>query len=381
MTRNRTWYFVHDVMFTGGLETLIIRISKYIQNKGRKPKALCKSITPFLKAQYEDAGITVYENKNWSRNGIRKLIKNDIEVLFTVRPITYYVLRYMYPKDRVIMYCVNPSPFGIRNYSESLLGKIKKELILKIAKSGINDGSILFMDDMITSAEYRDNGIEVPHKNICLLPMENTNQLKDWSNFKPDCREILAVCRADFPLKGYVVGLVKCLKKIRNNESNFHLTIISYGLDIDVLKDEIEDLDYVTLIGETSYEQLENYYLASDIYIGHGTTILDAAKRGVPTIVSTGMTMDFLTTGLFHEIPERLGSIEPDFPSGESLLITLLSMNKEQLIDNGNKDRVSFLKYYGINRYCKQILAVHSGTPHSVVLWLLFFLYGNRFRI
>jgi glycosyltransferase involved in cell wall biosynthesis len=85
--------------------------------------------------------------------------------------------------------------------------------------------------------------------------------------------------------------------------------------------------DRVTFTGAVSYGELPKVYRNADIFVGMGTTVLEAAAQGVPVIIAEAYTRQFRTPGLFsrqagHELGEP--SVVAASPMGDSLLISML---------------------------------------------------------
>ena len=113
----------------------------------------------------------------------------------------------------------------------------------------------------------------------------------------------MTIARADFPFKGYIVGLIEWFK---TSSERTNLNIISYGKDEKVIVDKINALDdsvknRISFVGKTDYNELEKYYQNADIYVGMGTTVLDASLRGIVSIPVQAYTTDLVADKFFFE--------------------------------------------------------------------------------
>lgn len=117
---------------------------------------------------------------------------------------------------------------------------------------------------------------------------------------------ILTISRLDFPFKGYILGLLSDLQQLYKELPSITLTIIGDGPNrINVLQ-QIQKLDpklqqHITLIENVPYENLDEYYRQCDLYIGMGTTVLDAAKYKKPSIVATAFQCENKCVGLITD--------------------------------------------------------------------------------
>lgn len=55
----------------------------------------------------------------------------------------------------------------------------------------------------------------------------------------------------------------------------------------------------IELLGPIDYIELDKYILKSDLYVGIGTTVLEAIKNGIPAIPVRDFSYECLTSGFF----------------------------------------------------------------------------------
>ena len=79
---------------------------------------------------------------------------------------------------------------------------------------------------------------------------------------------------------------------------------------------ELQISDQVRFLGERPYDQLEAYYLACDVYLGAGTTILQAASYGCVVICSVDGEKSWNTSGFLHD---RVGVVHSDLVASDAL--------------------------------------------------------------
>ena len=92
----------------------------------------------------------------------------------------------------------------------------------------------------------------------------------------------------------------------------------------------LETQKNIYIEGIVPYEKLEYYFEDADIYIGMGTTVLDACNHMVPALTVCSYTYEFLTIGFFYENPQILaGFYKPNstvYKSGADLVKNVLEM-------------------------------------------------------
>lgn len=105
----------------------------------------------------------------------------------------------------------------------------------------------------------------------------------------PDERLILAVSRLDADKAPYVGRLIDEFAAIRSVDHAARLVIAGNGTDAARLSDRARaahgDLAR-RIVGTKRIEEIASWYGAADLFVGMGTTVLEAAACGVPAIVA-----------------------------------------------------------------------------------------------
>ena len=115
---------------------------------------------------------------------------------------------------------------------------------------------------------------------------------------------ILSIARADFPFKGYLIGLIDFVAN--SLLDNLSLDIVTYGKDMNLINKKMNELSKeqrkkIHIYGRTSYENLEAFFQQAKLYIGMGTTIIDAAQRGILAIPVKADTYEVYAGNFFHD--------------------------------------------------------------------------------
>ena len=213
--------------------------------------------------------------------------------------------------------------------------------------------------------------ITISPDKIYPLPFEMTDKRKEWGN-DPEVREVLSICRADFPFKSYILGLIDCIKKINEQNKRAKLRIVSYGKDIDQIKRRIGDCESIELIGETPYDKLTEYYLQADIFVGMGTTILDAAKFGLPAIYANVDSPEFVSCGFFHDNPQAVGILDKEGFQGELLVRELVEQDYSELKRLGDMNREIFIQNYSMDSFYKKLQEQEYIRDNSIEKKLIY---------
>jgi glycosyltransferase involved in cell wall biosynthesis len=203
-------------------------------------------------------------------------------------------------------------------------GPTRLEYIEAMSRHGL----FFSINEACLEAHRRNYGYRLENATVIPLPMSVTSEqkpLKTGSRLR-----VVTVARL-VPMKGYVEGLILAVSQaVREDGSDVELVIVGAGsllsrLKLTALRAGIARR--VIFTGSVAYADLPRYYREADIFVGMGTTVLEAASHGVPVLIAEAYTAEFRTPGLFSALPGfELG--EPiageTKPSGAGMLRRML---------------------------------------------------------
>ena len=203
-------------------------------------------------------------------------------------------------------------------------GPTRLEYIEAMSRHGL----FFSMNEACLEAHRRNYGYRLENATVIPLPMSVTSEqkpLKTGSRLR-----VVTVARL-VPMKGYVEGLILAVSQaVHEDGSDVELVIVGAGsllsrLKLTALRAGIARR--VIFTGSVAYADLPRYYREADIFVGMGTTVLEAASHGVPVLIAEAYTAEFRTPGLFSALPGfELG--EPiageTKPSGAGMLRRML---------------------------------------------------------
>ena len=188
---------------------------------------------------------------------------------------------------------------------------------------------------------------------------------------------ILTVCRFEFPYKGYVLGLIKQFGELCDKYDNLELQIIGWGNGETRVCNEIMQLSEekqkkVKLIGRVNYENLDDYILEANVYVGMGTTLLDAGKMGVPAIAVDFFTEESLSNQLLCDNPDIVACEHRVMTS--ELLERILNYSDEEYAKCCYDTYVTVKEHYSIDSVMEKILRYDYSKKQyrmsKIELWL-----------
>lgn len=327
-----TFIFYYENMTVGGAQLLIMNYANELVSKGINVVILCKRVDNLFLKENTKVQIKSLGNKEWNSDkclkGILKGI-SDASIITFLWPDYARVYSLKDVNQKLIFYAIHYDAVKFAAYSgHSFIDCLMKRFLSSTIKSLIRKKNIVMMDEqtMCHSEEYYN--FDCHNASIIHIPVNNTDPIVTYEEIerrlKNEEKRILAIARADFPFKGYLLGLVDAVKD-DIIPSDYFVTIVSYGKDEIKLKQEIEKLNEekkkrVTLLGKMPYKELRNLFINATIYIGMGTSLLDASKYGVVSIPVVADTNKLLCKSFFHENPEWV-AIEDGSENAVNILV------------------------------------------------------------
>ena len=326
-----------------------------------KVKIICNTIDPSVIDLFNKKNINFEIFDNWN---FKKILKKEKEKCY----ITFFLKDYLQIKflknklNHVFMYIVNPKILWLDN---TLKSKLKRFLCKKIIKKYIKSSKFIFMDEQClesTLKSYRLNEniskiaklirISVDDINVDRIIKEKSNRIK-----------LLSVSRAEFPFKGYLIGLLKWFNKYCSNDERFELTIVSYGPDIEKVEYELNNLSdnakkRICFLGKTNNEKLKEMYLNSDFYIGMGTTILEASQLGCVSYAVEPYKYDLVVNKSFEEAPNKVALHGDEDNLVIGLKEELLNIYEKNYDEKSKRHREVIRNMYSLSKNAKEFIKI-----------------------
>lgn len=292
-----------------------------------------------------------------------------------------------------------------RRQSHSFTVKLLKKSISLLLKAMAEHHSLIFMDKISwgdTCEYYHLDKFQINPKIIC-LPMyirktavhnDRASILHRWGQNN----NIITVARADFPFKGYVIGLVMEFIAIKKEIHTISLTIITSSKTsliteiektLGISEKNLTSLE-IEIYENIDYQELGKYYGQAVLSLGMGTSVLDAANYCVPTLIVKPYTYELKILGYFSDMPDTIAVSENSNIRDErnnkleTYVRRISMMNLQEYLNICVKTKDSLDEYYDINKNMQDILdfAKHSSryklTPLQSLYWSLRELYRKK---
>ena len=398
--RNKTMiFFEYPLCHYGGAETLILRMSKWLQMNNYHVVIFSYKIDINNKIYRElrkYATIIKTDDKYISYTVLCNYLVEEINIFIHFSLASYLNAVRFYSINRSILYniiyVIHPetlinSIFKIKKPYISLLKLILFPIIRQYINRMETNGNIVYMDAINYWQTMMFYKIPEGYKHIVPLPVTlehkytALNTLKDNILSRRNNNIIIAVARSDFPFKGYIVSLLYEFQKIRSQYKNVKLLVVTDNiLRLKHIYEEryphsMDYLQNVELKENVAYYELMSIMSNSILNIGMGTTILDAALKFVPSIVVKSYTYECLTTGFFHDNPtgltvhytEKIAKIldEKQLCPIDKYILQILSMSNNEYYNICLKSHRMVCDHYDIDKNIPSLLKIATSSTQT----------------
>ncbi len=267
-----------------------------------------------------------------------------------------------------VMYDIHPAAFdkGSTRGNSFLTDKVKDVYYSILCKMNANR-SLVFVDPINvrhTEGYYEKKFEKKPI--ILRIPMEYRDEDlgMDEAKKRYDANIILTASRADFPFKGYLIGLIDTFVRFAKDNPCVQLEIIAGGRDADILEKKISEVtetirNRIIYKKWMTYEELKNEIRKAKVFVGMGTSIIDAAKASIPSIPVLFDTYKCKSNGIFHEFSE-FTSYEDCTTDIGIYLQELLSLSFDEYYNISRLTYDKMIEEYEINKIMQRFLDLHT---------------------
>lgn len=346
---------------SGGTGTLSIRLGEVLKKNGYEVLYICQEMNDLNNVNsMEEKGVKVHI---WELSDICSNLANQYGNKKSFCFLTYSLNEYLFVeklKERLeinknILYVVHHYGLIKGANQSTITRKFIKSFYSKLIKEIIDYNSVIFMDD--TSIEETEKYYEISINNkediVFNLPItvQEFDTIKIDDKAKLTTFNLLTITRAEFPFKGYVLGLIDDFKKLCDIHNDITLTIITFGKDEGKIAEKIKELpssvqSKISLISQTPYEKLKEYFNQTHLYLGMGTTLLDAVNNGIPALAVQQYTYNNYSSGFFHMQPNLLVGKPDANTTSNDFIESVKQMDKHEYQLLCKKEYDTLLNFY-----------------------------------
>ena len=355
---------------SGGTASLSFRIIMALREKGFDCMYFCRQINDESNYNlFTGNGIDVECIDDYSyskhllkrcKDGIRyKFLTYSIEENLVVEKLRDKYCNYNI--ESCLYYVVHHYAFGKKGCSllEKLISIIKYRILIKLLFSA---RSILFMSELCLENARSVLSLEMSNADdyVYYLPVKINRFTREQIQAKKRHTPIVisSITRLEFPFKEYVMGLLDWFGN--NSIGNINLIIVGDGRDRQLFLKKLNSIDVekrkrIKYYPNIQYDKLSDIFELSDLYVGMGTTLIDAANNLTLALPVNGYTNKIEVSGLLSE------NIRELFASGEKksfdhYIQQLINMSDAEYINQILIQYELFCKTYDIDNFVNYFL-------------------------
>ena len=385
---NTAFVLVYDKLCHGGIETMILRLSKKIRESGAYVCLVCK------KGGDLDAAINIYADIFYQQStadisdvSLRILEKTTqcqsiIMISFDVGASTRAVYLEQLLAEKIsiknITGIFHPRAYFMPCQPADRVFLNRITLLLYGARN------TFFMNAECKLSHAKKFGLDYGFSPIIILPViDDTNHEPTYSpRMAPgSALKVLSVGRI-VPFKAYNRGAPAILKSLFSAGVDAEWDIYGYGPDeaeVDAAARELGVSDQLSLRGLLPYGELPSIINRYDVFVGMGTAVLEAAALGLPSICAIVDQKD-RSYGFVHELP--VGNVGETISGRSMLSIADLLIRYSELTAGAKSElmrkSVAYCGNYSVDGFLMSILSmansakvVKKSLPRLAISWLI----------
>lgn len=362
----------------GGTETLILRLLEFYGKTNNRVILLTKN--KIESGIANDAKRIDFEH--YTYDDIKKEFISDNSSLMFSKCEEPLVITQFLPEFLKCFILLNNSKYGVKfrhtiyivhphstYYGPKQIKGLAKKMILIFLKRH----ALVFMDEVCVEScrhFYQLNRNE--EFKIIRLPVFINDEVKPQK--RNEIFNILSITRFEFPFKSYILGLIKSFSQLLISNPSMRLTVVGHGNG----KAEISDLlltmpkevsSKISVLSDVPYFKIKDYILLSDVYVGMGTTVLDAANLNKIVITAVAYQNSNLAVGYFHENYFAIGEIfDPNkfYPTFDTLIEQLVNVNESEFLRLGAESKSVLDRHYNIENLGLELLK-ETGSRFTTI--------------
>jgi glycosyltransferase involved in cell wall biosynthesis len=227
---------------------------------------------------------------------------------------------------------------------------ILTEIICRLNFRAAEPQQVYFMSNAVKQSHEKRWGLFAkPHKVVPIILPDRTRQQPKHDT----CRRIVSIGRL-VPWKSYNTSIPKIAKALSDKRQDFVWDVYGDGPLLDVLQQELDTLgvcERLKLRGSIDFSDLDMALSGADLFVGMGTSMLEAAIRRIPCIVAVDSSATHCY-GMLPDVPVgNVGELQSHAPN-----VAIQDLVQEFLDLSSSQQRV-------LGDQCYQIARSQTLTP------------------
>lgn len=359
----------HNRPQVNGTQTMILRMARQIKADGHTPYFVRfndKSLG--LLDAIEDYAVILHFRDLWSHS--IPLPSIDVIHCYTsdMLLLGFWLKNEFFHGARIIAGFYHPRQYYVSVYG----GKTWLEKLYSRIFSEFPEQNLLFMDEPVKQSHEKLFGRTLAQSILLPLPVEIKPVSLPREQVKPN--KIVSIGRL-VSFKMYAANVIQTISVLNRQGYDFEYHVYGSGPLLPNLQKQVADLQaekYIFFHGEIPYHQFSSVVADAHVFIGMGTSLIEAASLGVPSLVAIESVTQPVTYGLFHrtgnyEIGEQLPG-QPEISLRDSLLeiaaLNLTAYHEECRLSREHTDYFSIENVMG--KYYQFVAAADKDYSYPI---------------
>ena len=349
----------------GGIEKLICNLTEYMINHGARVLWIGKKGEKYCAKSFKDVmcdpRVTkvnlINPNLTWFCHDEIQIDKNDDAVMIAFTPMELAKNEYFIKKHQlknVIPFYIVPNTIGKSYYLETYFSnKFVRSIVWRFMRGNMlrweKMGVIRFCAKLQIESLEQSYKIKIHDKDNKLVLALNPIPPLDVEMLRVKCKSkssefnIITVGRFDFPHKGYMLGLVRTFGRLRGKYPQLRLTIVGFGPDEKVLRDEIEKLPVefqqgIRMTGEVPPKELKSYFGSSHLNVSVAGAVSAGARCGCLSLIARNYCDDECEVyGIYSNDSKHMTVSRDKGELVDSYIENVINMPEEEYMENCKK--------------------------------------------
>lgn len=361
---------IYGSLDTGGIETLIIRIANFFSSSGVHV-TVCFNTGGELKSSL-DSRVNIIKYSE-----TKDLIRYVREYHQTSPAIGEVLVISFDPISAARALIVEMAILGsirvvhitgvFHPHAYFMPGERKDRIFLNyLIAQAIGNDKIFFMNEECRSAHGAKWATDLSVSRLLALPVNHVDAR--WHSSKKAVLRIVSVGRL-VGFKAYNMGAAKIVKACLDHGVEVTWDIYGYGIQSNAIQAEIDLMGvkgYVRLMGKLDYSNLESTLVSYDLFVGMGTSALEAAMIGLPTICAT-INEAAHCYGYLYELPfgnvGELQSAPPDVEMTE-LIQRYSTLDQDERLYLSSQCRMAAANY-GLPKFADALAQMAANKKNK----------------
>lgn len=370
--QNTAFVLVYDKLCHGGIETMILRISRKLKELGAYTCIMCKeggdldeATSPYADIFYQrslDDISKIAHEVSKKADKHRSIIIISFDTGASTRAIYFEQLISNKTTSKNITGIFHPQAYFMPGQP------LDRIFLNKITLSLYGVHNTFFMNEECKFSHGARFGLDYRDAPVIILPViDDTEYAPAYTSRSAinQTLKILSVGRI-VPFKAYNLGAPAILKSLVAAGIDVQWDIYGYGEDEEQVKKIARDLeisDRLHMRGLLTYGSLPSIIDRYDIFVGMGTAALEAASLGLPSICAI-INHKNQSYGFVHELP--LGNVGEEIPGRPMYTIDQLLARYAKLSINEKLNLIhqstAYCKYYNTEGFLRSLMIMSESA-------------------